>query len=106
MRTHLLHCAHSFLAIVLDVLLPGEHTFLETLKSAHNVYNVHMVSTEESRAKAKRTRTANLKKAELNSKQLVRARATARNAQRALKEYKAGMEAGIKLVTDAMRASN
>ena len=57
-------------------------------------------------AKAQRTRRSNLAAKEHAEAELTKARSTARNAQRALKEFKKGMEAGIKLVTDAMRANN
>lgn len=81
--------------------------------NAHIVYNVNKViaiATEEElkarAAKAKRTKAANKKNMELQAEELTKARSSARNARRALKEYKSGMEAGIKLVTDAMRANN
>lgn len=61
---------------------------------------------EKRAAKSKKTKAVNKSTLEANEKELRKARATARNAQRALKEYKAGLEAGIKLVTDAMRANN
>ena len=57
-------------------------------------------------AKSKRTKTANKLRAEKQELELRKARANARNARNALKEYKSGMEAGIKLVTDAMRANS
>ncbi len=60
---------------------------------------------EKRASKSKRTKAVNKAALENSEEQLRKARATARNAQRALKEYKAGLEAGIKLVTDAMRAN-
>lgn len=62
--------------------------------------------TEKRAAKSKRTKSLNKARDLKNEQELRKARAAARNAQRALKEYKAGMQAGIKMVTDAMRANN
>lgn len=65
-----------------------------------------MATNEEKRAaKARKTKATNKAKVELQAIQLRKAQSTARNATRALKEYKKGMKDGIDLVTNAMRAS-
>lgn len=62
--------------------------------------------SEERAAKSKRTKAANKRNLEAKDKELTKARSSARNARIELKQYKAGFEAGMKAMLEAMRSSN